>query len=163
MRLANVALCAIALSPLSAVASDHDFNAAVATIETTYHLHRQHIPMVGLVSLCTHVATGGAVKGIRIAQFDDGSILPPHADLPSLLQGTLGASWSLVVDTRSSGEQDAIYARPHGQRMTLLVASYDHGDFSVVRVDLNAAQLARWMDDPIDHTRHHHPLQAQTN
>ena len=163
MRLASLTAIAIALSPLSAVASDHDFNAAVASIETNYHLHRQHIPMIGLASFCTHVATGGAIKGIKIAQFDDGSVLPSDSDLPALLQQTLGASWSLIVDTRGKGEQDAIYAHPHAQRMTLLVASYDHGDLSVVRLDLNAEQLARWVNDPVGHARHHHVDESTTN
>jgi hypothetical protein len=62
------------------------------------------------------------------------------------------------VESKSDGEHDAVYARPHGQRMTLLVASYDHGDYSVVRLDLNGEKFRKWMDDRTAH-RHH----AQTN
>jgi hypothetical protein len=150
--------CLIALSPLTALASDHDFNAAVSSIESAYHVHRQHVPMIGMVSFCAHIATGGAVKGLKIAAFDDGSVLPDSPDLPALLQATLGSGWSLMVDSRSSGEQDAIYAHPEGHRMRLLIASYDHGDLSVVRVDLDATQLVKWMDDPVRHAHH-----AETN
>ena len=169
VKFISLALCAVALTPLTAVASDHDFNAAVASIQASYHVHRQHIPMIGLASFCAHVATGGAIKGIKVAEFDEGSRLPQHADLPALLQSTLGTSWSLVVATRSrgdehgSGEQDAIYARAHGDRMTLLVASYDRDDFSIVRLDMNGEQLAKWIHDPVRHAGHHHTDKAETN
>lgn len=144
-----------ALLPLPALHADRDFDDAVSSVEHTYHVHRQHIPLIGLASFCTHVATGGAIKGIRIAEFDDGTRLPEGADLPTLLKETLGSSWSLMVETRSrKGEQDAIYARPHGQRMTLLIASYDTGELSIVRADLDAEHLRKWLNDPVQHARH---------
>jgi hypothetical protein len=146
--------CVASLFPFAAIASDHDFNQAVSSIEQTYHVHRQHTPMIGFAGFAARVATGGSVRGIEIATFDDDSRLPEGADMASLVKGTLGASWSMIVETRSSGEQDAVYARPHGQRMTLLVASYDHGDLSVVQVDLNAKEFQKWMADPVGHARH---------
>jgi hypothetical protein len=156
-----ITFCLATFLPFTAIASDHDFDDAVSSIEQTYHVHRQHVPMIGFVSFCAHVATGGAVKGIKIAEFDEGSRLPADADLPALLKDSLGANWSLIVESRSkssrseSGEQDAIYALPHGERMTLLVASYDHDGLAIVRLDLNASQFRKWMDDPVHHARHH--------
>jgi len=135
-------------------ASDHDFDAAVSALEQNYHVHRQHIPMIGLASFCAHVATHGAVQGIKIADFGEDSKLPADADMPEMLRDALGHSWSMVVTSRAREEQDAVYARPHGERMTLLIASYDRGDLSVVRLDMDAEHLRRWMRDPLQHARH---------
>jgi hypothetical protein len=170
VKLTTVAALLLGFVPLSAIAADHDFNDAVSSIEHNYHLHRQHIPLIGLASFCAHIATSGAVRGIRIAAFAEDARLPGGADLPKLLQGTLGSSWSLIVESRSrgtspgaaaanagqfeAGEQDAIFAHPHGERMTLLVAAYDHEGLSLVRVDLNGAQFGKWMHDPVRHARH---------
>lgn len=149
----TVATCFLAaILPLPVLHADRDFNQAVSSMENAYHVHRQHIPLIGLASFCAHVATGGAIKGIKIASFDDGTKLPEGADLPALLKETLGSSWSLIVETRSrKGEQDAIYAHPHGHRMTLLIASYDAGELSVVRTDLDADHLRRWIHQRVDH------------
>lgn len=147
--------CLAAILPLPALHADRDFDNAVASVENAYHLHREHIPLMGLASFCAHVGTGGAIKGIKIAEFEDGTKLPEGADLPALLKESLGSQWSLMVETRSrKGEQDAIYARPHGQRMVLLVASYEAGELSIVRADMDAQHLRRWLKDPVGHARH---------
>jgi hypothetical protein len=160
LRWSGTALCCVlaawSVTRLRSVqASDRDFDTAVSAIEQNYHLHRQHIPMVGFASLCAHVATGGAVKGIRIAEFDEDAHLPEGSDMPSMLQNALGESWSMVVKSQGRNEQDAVYARPHGQRMTLLIAAYEPGEMSVVRLDMDAEHLRKWMSDPVHHA--HHP------
>ena len=151
----------IGLLPLTGLASDHDFGAVAGSLEQGYHLHRKSVPWIGMASFCAHIATGGAVKGIQIAEFDRKAQLPRSADVPAVVQSALGASWSLIVASSSRGtgshedgedrEQTAIYARPHGARMTLLVASFDREAMSVVRLDMNAAQFAKWLEKPGAH------------
>jgi hypothetical protein len=161
-RWAGAALCCacaawsltLAFAPKPVLASGHDFDTAVLAIEQNYHFHRQHIPMIGFASLCAHVATGGAVKGIKIAEFDEDAHLPEGSDMPAMLKDALGASWSMVVRSQGHGEQDAVYARPHGERMTLLIADYEPGELSVVRLDMDAEHLRKWMSDPVHHARH---------
>ena len=147
--------CLAAILPLPVLHADHDFDDAVSSVEHVYHVHRQHIPLVGLGSFAARVATGGAIRGIKIAAFDDGTKLPVGADLPALLRESLGSQWSLTVETHTSkGEQDAVYAHPHGQRMTLLIASYEAGELSIVRADVDSEHLRRWMNDHAGHARH---------
>ena len=154
MTRAVAACCLAALLPLP-LHADRDFDDVVVAVEHAYHVHRQHMPLLGVASFCAHVATGGAIKGIEIAQFDEGTRLPEGADLPALLKESLGSSWSMVVETRSrKGGQDAIYAHPHGQRMTLLIASYDADGLSIVRADMDAEHLRLWLQDPAGHARH---------
>ena len=76
MLLRAVGWLSIALMPLTTFASDHDFGAVVGSIAHTYHLHARHMPLAGMMSFCAHVATGGAVKGIMIAEFDESASLP---------------------------------------------------------------------------------------
>ena len=148
--------CLAAILPVPLLHADRDFNDAVASVESAYHVHREHIPLIGLGSFCARVATRGAIKGIRIAEFDDGTKLPAGADLAALLKESLGSQWSLTVETHSSkGEQDAIYSHPHGHRMTLLIASYEAGELSIVRADMDAGHFRQWMHDPVvGHARH---------
>lgn len=150
-RKAAMTCCLAALFPLTGIAADHDFNQAVSSIEQTYHVHRQSVPFLGVASFCAHVASGGAIKGIKIAAFDESARLPQDENMGQLVKDSLGASWSMIIESRSSGEHDAVYARPHGQRMTLLVASYDHGELAVVRLDLSGEQFRKWMDDRTQH------------
>ncbi len=160
MRVA-AAWASIALAPVTVMASDHDFGAVVGSLEHGYHLHRKYVPWIGMASFGAHLATGGAVKGIKIAEFEETSLSSPKTgavlvDLPEVVKEALGASWSLIVASRSrtegeEREQTAIFVRPHGARMTLLVASFDREEMSVVRLDMNGPQFARWLEKPGQH------------
>ena len=149
-----------ALVPVTASASDHDFNAAAGSIERAFQMQRRHLPLIGLMSFSAEAATGGAVKGIRIAEFDGEPSFSGKTELPAVVQQALGASWSLILTSvalpaqgrqgehAAEQQQTAIYARPHGKRMVLLVASYDRGEMSLVRMEMNAAHFAKWLQTP---------------
>ena len=95
-----------------------------------------------------HVASGGGVKGMKIAEIDN---LPASSDpdeLQTLVSQALGSQWKPFVTDRSSTELSMIYVQPNGSAMRMLIADYEHGELDVVRMELSGDALAKWMKNP---------------
>jgi hypothetical protein len=162
MRILTVALpaalvvtTAAVLLPIAGQASSHDFDDVVSAVEHHYSAHAQRVPMMGFVSLCAHVASGGGVQGMKIAEIDN---LPASSDpdeLQTLVSQALGSQWKPFVTYRSSTELSMIYVQPNGSAMRMLIADYEHGELDVVRMELNGERLAHWVHDP-EGSAHHH-------
>ncbi len=152
-----VALAALVFPSGGCAAADHDFNSVVSGVEQHYDLHAQHVPMMGFVSLCARFATHGGVKGMRIAEFDHLSHQVDTAELLEIVRAELGSEWQPIVTSREnrSSELSVIYARPNGHAMRLLIASYEHGELDLVRMELDGSALARFIHDPREQAHHH--------
>ncbi|HEX4006327.1 MAG TPA: hypothetical protein VHX60_09135 [Acidobacteriaceae bacterium] len=151
-----VTAAAVVLPVASRAASGPDFDAVVSAVREHYSVRPEHIPMIGFVSLCAHVMTGGGVKGMKIAEFDHLPANPDPADLESLVRTTLGGSWQPFVTDRSrDGELNIIYVQPDGESMRMMIADYEHGELDLVRVEVNGERLAHWVKDPENSARHH--------
>ncbi len=150
-------LILLAAAPLVAhAASNSDFDAVVSNLEHHYTVHAQRVPMMGFVSLCARVASGGGVKNMRVVELDN---LPPTADtsdLEQLLSSSLGNEWQRFVTTRdANGNVSLIFARPNGAAMRMLIADYQNGELNLVRMELNGDRLKQWMHNPSDPVLHH--------
>jgi hypothetical protein len=144
------------LPAIGCAASNHDFDAVVSSVEHRYSVHAQRVPMMGFVSLCARVATGGGVKGMRIAEFDHLAAITDTNELSRLVGDSLGGEWQrFVTDRQGNGNLSVIFVRPEGQAMRMLIADYEHGDLNVVRMELNGDQLSHWMNDPEGHAHRH--------
>jgi hypothetical protein len=163
--LASVAVLATAaiIVPLTASAvAQPDFDTVVSAVEHRYSAHAERVPMMGLVSLCAHVASHGGVKGVKIAEFDNLPAAPDSTELQDLVSNTLGGSWRrFVTDRSSNGDLNIIYVQPNGSAMRMLIADYEHGELDLVRVELNGERLARWVDDPRG-SAHRHDYGTET-
>jgi hypothetical protein len=140
-------------------ASNNGFNAAVAAVEQQYHAQPENIPMQWFVSLCASVSTGGGVRHMRVADFHNiGPVANPDA-LAAMLSAHLPQPWHRMVLSRD-GAQDfsLIYVRPEGRSMRMLVASYDHGELDLVRMDLNGQRLAHFIQNPTHSAAHHNAI-----
>ena len=137
-------------------AGHHDFDTVVMAVEHRYDAHAQRIPMMGLVSFCGWIATGGGVKGLRIAEFDHFAGPSDLADLGKLVDDSLGGEWQrFVMDREGDGELSLIYVQPDGRSMRMLIVDDDHGELDVVRMEVNADRLQRWMRDPMGSAKRH--------
>ncbi|HUB17228.1 MAG TPA: hypothetical protein VL990_01250 [Acidobacteriaceae bacterium] len=137
-------------------AGGHDFDAVVSAVEHRYEAHAEKIPMMGLVSFCGWVATGGGVKGIRVAEFEHLTGAADMDELDTLVTGSLGGTWERMVTERErSGSLSLVYVQPDGQAMRMLIADYEHGELDVVRMEVNADRLQHWMRDPAGSARQH--------
>lgn len=137
-------------------AGNHDFDAVVSAVEHRYDARAEKIPMMGLVSFCGWVATGGGVRGLKIAEFDHFSGPGDPAELDKLVNDSLGGDWQrFVAERERNGELNLIYAQPDGHAMRMLIVDYEHGELDVVRVEVNADRLQHWMKDPQGSAKRH--------
>jgi hypothetical protein len=153
-------LALLASLPIHAwLSSNQDFDAAVSAVEQQYHSQPESIPLQWFASLCATVSTGGGVRALRIADFDHIHGVTTPDDLSALLSTRLSPAWHRMILTRDSAQDfSLIYARPEGNAMRMLVASYDHGELDLVRMDLNGKRLAHFMQDPTHSASHQNPI-----
>ena len=140
-------------------ASDHDFDALVQGIERQYSVHAQRVPLMDFVSLCALVKTHGGVRSLQVAQFDNFHGASPQA-LSGLLQTTLGPEWhpfvrsQRMVHGQSSGDTSLIYVAPQGDFMRMMVVDASDHELNIVRMKMDARELAHYMQDEGGHPGH---------
>lgn len=160
----SVAVLATAaiLVPIAASAAQPDFETVVSAVEHRYSAHAERVPMMGLVSLCAHVASHGGVRGMKVAEFDNLPAAPNSNELQELVSNALGGSWQrFVTDRSANGDLNIIYVQPNSSNMRMLIADYEHGELDLVRVELNGERLAHWINDP-EGSAHHHDFGTET-
>jgi hypothetical protein len=157
MKMLHVVLSGLLLAPVpAALAQPHDFDAVVSAVEQRYDSHADRVPMMGFVSFCAWVATAGGVKGMKVAEFDHLNRVTDPGDLERVVSQTLGSEWERFVTERNrNGELSLIFAKPHGANMRMLIASYEHGELDVVRLEVNGDRLRHWIHDPEGSARRH--------
>lgn len=152
-----LATAATVLLPMTVrAASGHDFDAVVSAVERHYEVRAEKVPMMGFVNFCAWVATGGGVKGMKIAEFDHLGNVSDSAELEKLVDDSLGGQWQrFIVDRSRNGQVSLIYVQPSGSAMRMLITDYEHGELDVVRMEVNADRLKHWMHDPEGSARRH--------
>lgn len=143
----------VAMHPL--LGSGNSFDAIVSAVEGQYHQQPQHIPMLWLADAMAGAYTGGGVRHMKLAEFDNFSGPASTEELDRLIAGRLDSQWQrMVLERGSDGDISLIYVRPEHGSMRMLVANYDHHELDIVRMDLNGERLASFLDNP-----HHSPYQ----
>lgn len=141
--------------------SGNSFDAIVSAVESQYHQQPQHIPMLWLVSAMAGASTGGGVRNMKLAEFDNFSGPASTEELDRLIARRLDSQWQrMVLERGSNGGISLIYVRPEHGSMRMLVANYDHHELDIVRMDLNGAQLASFLDNP-RHSPYPHSAQPE--
>jgi hypothetical protein len=162
MKLAALAVSAalipmLAAIPLAAIASSSgDFDAVLTAVEHRYSAHAERVPMMGFVNFCAWMATGGGVKGMRVAEIDGLPGTPNSEELQKLVRDSLGPNWQpFVTDREGDKEVSVIYVQPVGGSMRMMIADYDNHELDLVRIEINGDRLRHWMKDPDGSARHH--------
>lgn len=152
-----------AILPWSArAAAKPDFDAVISAVEHRYSAHAERVPMMGFVSFCAHVASGGGVKGMKVAEFDHLAV-PDSAELATVVRQTLGSNWQpFVTERERGGKLSLIFVQPNGSDMRMLIADYEHGELDVVRMEVNGERLAHWVRDPAGSTHRHNDQTGNT-
>jgi hypothetical protein len=162
MKIATLAVSAVVLPVLAAIpiaaaaASARDFDAVVSAVEHRYSTHAERVPMMGFVNFCAWVATGGGVKGMRVAEIDGLPGAPDSEELRKLVRDSLGPDWQpFVTDREGNGEVSVIYVQPVGGSMRMMIADYENHELDLVRIEINGDRLRHWMKDPDGSAKHH--------
>lgn len=156
-RLVLIPICFVALAvPVVVLAggAQGGFDGVVSSIETRYHVHAQRIPFLGLISLISHKATNGGVKGVHVAEIDDFHADVDGEELNRMVEEKMGGDWERVIrETSHKGNsQTLIYMHPEGPRMGLFVLDLDGHEMDVVQVSVDPNHL----NESIGKYEHHH-------
>jgi hypothetical protein len=143
--LAAVALLTIAV-PLHA-----GFNEVARAVQSKRGVKRVWIPFLGIARAAIWMARPAGVHDFQLATFEGTDDVDPR-ELANVLRERAGEGYQPLVQVRSarSGEWSFIYAKPSpgGSRIDLLILTHDHDETVLVRVDVNADELVRQMNDP---------------
>lgn len=152
MRITELALAGVMFAALPVAllfAPDHDFNSVVSAVEHRYSVHPQNVPFLWLANMGAGVVTRGGVRGMHIAEFDHIRPIDNTAELADLVTGSLGPSWQRVVlDREKGGNLDLIFVQPQQKSMRMLIASYDHDELDVIRMEVNGDKLREFIQHP---------------
>jgi hypothetical protein len=162
MKIATLAVSAALIPALAVIpivtlaASPNDFDAVVTAVENRYSAHAERVPMMGFVNFCAWVATGGGVKGMRVAEIDHLAAAPNSDELQKLVRDSLGPKWQpFVTDREGNGEVSVIYVQPVGGSMRMMIADYENHELNLVRIEINGDRLRHWMKDPDGSAKRH--------
>ena len=131
-------------------AGNPDLGSLQHELHAAYHLEGHGVPMMGLVSGFTHLATKGGVRGMRVVTYEN---LPDGLDregVARLVRAHLGSAWTLMLRDRSTaknGEEDMVWVQPSGKRVRLLVVDLEAGEMDLVQMDLSPEALKQWQDE----------------
>ena len=134
-----------------ASAGDRSFDSVVREIESSYDAQRLKIPFFGLVKVAAWVARPAGVSRFDLAIFEDIGV--PRGREERFLEtvgASLGAGWRPIIHVSSPRQSQwtAIFARPDGQRMKLLLAVYQPGQAVVVQMRVHPETFADWAREP---------------
>ncbi|HWR51022.1 MAG TPA: hypothetical protein VN428_07935 [Bryobacteraceae bacterium] len=134
---------------IPARAGDRDFDAVVQSIESTFQTRRTSIPLFGVAKFFVKISRPGGAKQLDLAIFEDLHIGRSRLqELDQTVREAAGERWSPMIRVRDRQEWVTIYARPDGKKdMALLIATVEPGEATVIRLKVDAAALARMIDE----------------
>ena len=135
-----------------------DFGAVARAIDAEKGVKKVWIPFLGVARLAVRLVHPEGVRDFQLATFEGTDNVDP-ARLQQLMQEKLGKGFVPLVRVWSKkggkkAEWSFIYVRPRGgDRIELVILAHDDEDTALVRVDVDAAVLARHLDEPRSVTR----------
>jgi hypothetical protein len=145
---AMVISCACCFGAAQGTPTATDLGSLERVLETTYHLHGQRVPMMGLVNGFAHIVTKGGVSGMRVVTYENLPTGLDHRAMGELARKHLGTDWSLMVrqTATGSGDNDLVFVQPAGKRVRMLVMNLDSNELNVVQMELSPEDLKKWED-----------------
>ncbi len=146
---ALILISAFFISPLSA--KPNEFKAVVSQIKKQYNAKQMRIPMVfGLVGIGARIFTKGAIKGLKIAVFEDQDFSKPLKDnsMESVFANAFDNNWTPNIRrySKKTGERTYIYSKEAGKDFQLLITSIEERQAVVVTVKVNPEQMQKLID-----------------
>jgi hypothetical protein len=105
---AMVISCACCFGAAQGTPTATDLGSLERVLETTYHLHGQRVPMMGLVNGFAHIVTKGGVSGMRVVTYENLPTGLDHRAMGELARKHLGTDWSLMVRQTATGDESRL-------------------------------------------------------
>jgi hypothetical protein len=139
---------ALALLAIPLVA-ENDFDSLVHSMENQYGTKKTYIPLMGFANFLVKAARPSGTKDFKLAMFEhvDRNRHPSAEELDSRF---LSRGWKPFVRVMSNrkSERVQIYARESGRDHELLITTFEDHEAVLVRVRVNAENLAKWVTNP---------------
>jgi len=143
-RLVAAALILVGLvGPVSA----DEFSAAAKHVESHLQVRRTDPHLIGFAQLLANPSIVG--NELKIASFENENLAfkPSLSDLDKILAAVLSAKWTpfLRLGSREKGTATAIYAKPSGKIMQLLIGSIQSNEIGLAEMEVTAKDIRRWI------------------
>jgi len=115
-----------------------DFHQVVRAVEQREGIKRVHIPFLGLAAPAAFIGSGGRVRGVDLAIFENA----PNSFTDSVAKA-VPRDWARLVEVRGRGEETYVFIGEAGTRMSLLVATHDSEDGVLVTAKIKARDLCQ--------------------
>ena len=137
-----------ALVVLPAVA-ENDFDSLVRGMEDHYGTKKTYIPFLGFANFVVKMARPAGTKDFKLAIFEHVDRYQ-HPSADDLDRRVLSRGWKPFVRVTSNRKRERvqIYARESGRDHELLVTTFEDHEAVMVRVRVNAENLAKWVNNP---------------
>ncbi len=132
-------------------AKPNEFKTVVSQIKKQYNAKQMRIPMVfGLVGIGARIFTKGAIKGLKIAVFEDQDFSKPLKDnsMESVFANAFDSNWTPNIRSYSkkTGERTYLYSKEAGKDFQLLITSIEARQAVVVTVKVNPEQMQKLIE-----------------
>lgn len=134
-----------------ASAKPNEFKTVVKQIKKQYNARQMRIPLVfGLVGAGARFFTKGAVKGLKIAIFEDQDFSRPLKDnsMESVFTNSFDHNWTPNIRrySKKTGERTYIYSKEAGKDFQLLITTIEERQAVVVSVKVNPEQMQKLIE-----------------
>ena len=140
----------IAAALLAAPAlAESDFDSLVHNMENHYGTKKTYIPFMGVANFFVKVARPAGTKDFKLAVFEHVD-RDRHPSAELLDDRFLSRGWKpfVRVVSKKNRERVQIYARESGRDHELLITTFEDREAVMVRVRVNAENLAKWVNNP---------------
>ena len=124
-----------------------NFSAMVHEVEAREGIHHMRIPLFGLVKPVAFVASGGSVRALDMAIFEDA----PPTFVDAVAQ-SVPAGWTPFVEVREEGESTRIWLGEVGHGLRMLMANNDGSEGVLMTTKVNIQELEK---SPLAWAGHH--------
>ena len=129
---------------------DRDFDSLVHNMESEYGSKRTYIPFLGFANFIVKIARPAGASDFKLAVFEhvDATRHPSPERLDS---NFIPQGWRpfIRVLSNKTGERVQIYARQSHRDHELLVTTFEHDEAVMIRMRVNAEQMAKWVNNPV--------------
>jgi hypothetical protein len=149
MRLWLLAL--LLAAPAAAPAADSGFDGLVKAVETRFGVHRTHVPFLGVANFFVKVARPEGARSVKLAIFEDFRYRfeDDDAELDQFVQqAAKGMSPLVRVHSRRDHEASYVYMAKPGKISTLLIATFERREASIIEVKVDMNALNQWLQEP---------------
>jgi hypothetical protein len=124
------------------------FSEVARALDSQRGVKRIWVPFLGLARVAVWLVEPAGVGDFQLATFEGTDGVDPR-ELESMMRQKVGKGFTPLVQARSKrGEWSFIYARPskNGERVELMILAKDNEETVLVRVEVDAAEVARHIE-----------------